>query len=196
IAAANPYEPGQPYTDVLDTGTDASVTAGIGAAGTLSQGAIQYSPIIVTFSGVPIPAPSPDNIVIACTGSGAPDCPAVTSVAAGGTPNEFLISLSGAIPPLQCTTLTFAGTAPGERLQFRSQPGNVNLDPATNTQDLLSLVQALNDDTANLPENLARYNIDRLGMVNTQDLLRLVQLLNGVHTTHAFNGTMVDACPP
>ncbi|HEY3243253.1 MAG TPA: hypothetical protein VGM03_07870, partial [Phycisphaerae bacterium] len=47
IAAANPYEPGQPYTDVLDTGTDASVTAGIGAAGTLSQGAIQYSPIIV-----------------------------------------------------------------------------------------------------------------------------------------------------
>jgi hypothetical protein len=62
---------------------------------------------------------------------------------------------------------------------------------------LLWLVQHLNDGSANLPENQARYNIDRSagGQVNTSDLLRIVQLLNGVNTTQVFNGASVAACP-
>jgi hypothetical protein len=192
-AAGNPYQPGQPYVDVLDTGTGTSLTAGIGAAGTGAQGAIVYSPIHVTFSAAPSPAPSPANIMVTCTGGSQP-CPTVTAVTPGGA-NEYLISLSGGIPPLSCTTINFSGTAAGQKLQYRSNPGNVNLDTAANTQDLLSLVQALNNGTANLTANLARYNVDRMGAVNTQDLLREVQLLNGVNTTQVFNGTAAAACP-
>jgi hypothetical protein len=119
-------------------------------------------------------------------------CPTVTAVTAVNSAT-FDISLSAPIPPLRCTTISFAD---GQKLQYRSHPGNVNLDTFSNTQDLLALVQALNNGTANLPVNLARYNVDRMGMVNTQDLLRIVQLLNGINTTQVFNGTTADACPP
>ncbi|HEY3242172.1 MAG TPA: hypothetical protein VGM03_02380 [Phycisphaerae bacterium] len=187
----NPYQEGQAFVDVLDTGTGTALTAGIGAAGTPNQGSIQYSPIRVTFSALPITTPTPANTSITCTGG---NCPTVTAVVfSGGT--TFSVSLSGAIPPLQCTTLLFAGTASGEKLQYRSSPGNVNLDAAANTQDLLFLIQRLNDGSANAAGNLARYNINRSGAVNTQDLLRLVQLLNGVNTTQVFNGSTVAACP-
>jgi hypothetical protein len=191
-AADNPYEPGQPYTDLLDTGSGATVTAGIGAAGTAPQGGIQYAPIRVTFSGAPSPAPSSGNITVACTGG---TCPSVTSVTAVNA-TTFDIDLSGGIPPLHCTTLTFAG---GQTLQYRSHPGNLNLDMATNTQDLLALVQALNNGSANMAANFARYNVNRSTEsppVNTQDLLRLVQLLNGTNTTQVFAGATAAACPP
>jgi len=98
----------------------------------------------------------------------------------------------------QCTTLTFAGTTAGTKLQHQSQPGNVSMDAATNTQDLLALIMALNNGAANLPTNLARYNVNRstgANPVNTQDLLRLIQLLNGTNTTQAFNGAGVADCP-
>jgi hypothetical protein len=187
----NPYAEGQPYMDVLDTGSGTTLTAGIGAVGTAPQGPIQFSPIRVTFSAVPTPVPAPGNITISCTGGA---CPSVANVVAvGGT--TFAVTLSGAILPLQCTTLAFAGTDSAEKLQYRSSPGNVNVDAAANTQDLLFLIQRLNDGSANAPGNLARYNINRSGAVNTQDLLRLVQLLNGVNTTLVFNGVTVAACP-
>jgi hypothetical protein len=194
-SAENPYQPGQPYTDALDTGTGSTVTAGIGAAGTGAQGAIVYSPIHVTFSAAPSPAPAPGNITVSCVGGSLP-CPSVTAVSSGPGANEYQITLSGGIPPLSCTTINFSGTAAGQKLQYRFHPGNVSLDNASNTQDLLALVQALNNGTANLTGNLARYNVDRMGAVNTQDLLREVQLLNGVNTTQVFNGTVAAACPP
>ncbi len=191
----NPFVAGQqPYRDVLDTGTGAGLTAGIGGAGSPAQGAIAYSPIEVTFSGAPTPAPATANITIACTGG---LCPTVTGVSGSGA-GPYNITLSGPIPPGHCTTLTFAGTAPGTALQYQSQPGNVGMDALTNTQDLLALIQALNNGSANLPGNLARYNVNRstgVNPVNTQDLLRLVQLLNGALTTQAFNGASVAACP-
>ncbi len=186
----NPFVGGQqPYRDVLDTGTTAALTAGIGGAGTVTQGGIQYSPISVTFSAAPSPIPALGNVTIACTGG---PCPTVTSVGGSGA-GPYSITLSAPIPPGQCTTLTFAGAAPGTKLQYQSQPGNVNMDNLTNTQDLLNLVQALNNGTA--VANPARYNVNRAGTPNTQDLLRIVQLLNGVNTTEPFNGDGVAACP-
>jgi hypothetical protein len=197
-ASANPYQPGQPYADVLDTGTGATVTAGIGATGTLPQGAVQYSPIHVTFSGLPSPSPMPGNVTVTCTGGSLP-CPTVTGVVPGGT-NEFLLTLSGGIPPLSCATIMFMGTAPGQKLRYRSIPGDVNMTGSTDPLDLLELVAVLGSGQANLPANLARYNIDRSNepgnRVNTSDLLRVVQLLNGVNTTQVFNGTVAAACPP
>ncbi|HEY3242953.1 MAG TPA: hypothetical protein VGM03_06325 [Phycisphaerae bacterium] len=190
-ATGNPYAPGQPYRDVLDTGTTAALTAGIGGGGTVPQGGVQYAQISVTFSGTPSPAPSTGNIGVACTGG---NCPSVTSVSGSGT-GPYTVALSGVIPPTHCTTLTFAGTNAGQKLQYQSLPGDVNLDGTSNTVDLLALVTALNNGTANLAGNLARYNIDRMGGVNTQDLLRLVQLLNGVNTTQVFNGATAAACP-
>jgi hypothetical protein len=188
-ATENPYEPGQPYRDALDTGTGTTVTRGIGAAGTPAQGPIQYSPIVVTYSAAPSPTPNVGNVAVSCT---RPACPSVTAVSAlSGT--VFEISLSGAIPPLGCSTITLPG---GQKVQYRSHPGNVNLDNAANTQDLLALVQAINSGSANQAANLARYNVDRGGGVNTQDLLRLVQLLNGVNTIQVFSGLPVDGCPP
>ncbi len=193
--AVNPYPVGgATFLDVLDTGTGLSLTAGIGAAGTADQGTIQYWPIRVVFSAPPVPAPATGNIDVGCT---AGLCPVVTAVTTVNT-TTFDLLLSGAIPPGQCTTLTFAGTSAGQKLQYRSLPGNVNLDGLTNTQDFLPLIQALNDGTANNPTNLARYNINRstgASPVNTQDLLRLVQLLNGTNTTQAFNGATIAACP-
>jgi hypothetical protein len=197
-AAANPYQPGQPFTDVLDTGMGATVTAGIGAIGTLPQGMIQYDPISVTFSAMPNPFPDASNVTISCTGGSQP-CPAVALVLPGANPNQFDVFLTGGIPPLSCTTFTFAGTGPGQKLQYRSNPGNVNLDGSSNTQDLLSLVLALNNGSANMAANFARYNVNRSQEgtpVNTQDLLRLVQLLNGVNTTQTFAGAAAAACPP
>jgi hypothetical protein len=188
LPSANPYQPGQPFTDVLDTGTSVTPTQGIGAAGTPPQGPIQYSPILVTFSAAPAPVPTPANISVTCTGG---SCPMVTGVTAL-SPMEFAITLDHGIPPLQCTTLTFAG---GQTLPCRSHPANVSLDSVTNTQDLLALVQALNNGTANEAANLARYNVDRSGGVNTQDLLRIVRLLNGVNTSQVFNGASAAACP-
>jgi hypothetical protein len=192
-AAANPYAPGQPFRDVLDTGTDNSLTAGIGAGGTSDQGAITYSPIHVTFSGAPPLPPTVANVAVACTGL---PCPTVSSITAGAGTNEYLVTLGGAIPPGQCTTITFPGIANiGQKLQYQSLPFDTNLDGSVNTSDLLQTVQRLNDGTANLSANLALYNTDRAGGVNTSDLLRGVQLLNGVNTTQAWNGAGVAACP-
>ncbi len=194
----NPYLAGiQPFRDVLDTGTTAALTAGIGGAGSAAQGGVQYAQISVTFTGTPSPAPTPANISVSCTG-GAPlyACPTVTGVSGSGS--TYTISLSGVIPPLQCSTLTFAGTVPGAKLQYQSQPGNLTMDAAANPQDLLGLIQALNNGSANLPANLARYNLNRstgATPVDSQDLLRLVQLLNGTNTTQPFNGVSVAQCP-
>jgi hypothetical protein len=192
-AASNPYAPGQPYRDVLDTGTDNTLSAGIGGAGTQRQGGIEYAEISVTLSAAPVSTPSLCNTHISCTGG---NCPTVTSVSGSGT-GPYTITLSGVIPPLECTTLTFVG-ATSDKLQYQSAPGDLNLDGSANTVDLLWLVQRLNDGTANQPANLARYNVDRsagASPVNTTDLLRLVQLLNGVNTTQVFNGSSVAPCP-
>ncbi|HEY3244157.1 MAG TPA: M12 family metallo-peptidase [Phycisphaerae bacterium] len=189
---ANPYQPGQPFRDCLDTGTGGTLSAGIGGAGTAPQGGISYSPISVTFSAPPIPAPTPQNTTISCTGG---LCPSVTGVSGSGV-GPYLITLSAPIPPLHCTSLVFAATGPSQKLQYQSSPGDVDLDGAASTLDLLWLVQRLNDGTANLPANAARYNVDRTGSVNTADLLREVQLLNGINTTQPFNGASVTLCPP
>jgi hypothetical protein len=111
-----------------------------------------------------------------------------------------MFALSGPPPPRECITFTFAGTNPGQKLQYQVLPGDTNLDGIVSTQDLLFLVQQLTEGTANLPENFARYNINRSqevggNHVNTQDLLRLVQLLNGTNATQAFNGATVAECP-
>jgi hypothetical protein len=192
-AAGNPYAPGQPFRDVLDTGSTTMLTAGIGGAGTVPQGGIQYAQISVTFSGTPSPAPTLANIGISCTGGA---CPTVTGVSGAGS--AYTITLSGVIPPTHCTTLTFAGTNAGQKLQYQFLPGDADLSGAVNTVDLLWLVQRLNDGTANQSANHARYNINRSTEsppVNTTDLLRLVQLLNGVNTTQVFNGANVMPCP-
>jgi hypothetical protein len=189
----NPYQAGvQPYLDALDTGTTAALTAGIGGDGTAPQGLIMYAPIQITLSGVPSSPVTPADITPTCTGD---PCPTVTAVNNLGPIIE--ISLSAPIPPTHCTTLALTGPqfAPGQQVQYRSLPGNVSMDNSTNTQDLLALVQALNDGSANMATNLARYNVNRMGDVNTQDLLRLVQLLNGVNTTQVFNGATAAACP-
>jgi hypothetical protein len=192
-AAGNPYTPGQPFRDVLHTGTTTALTAGIGGSGTVPQGGVQYAQISVTFSGTPSPAPSVASIGITCTGG---MCPTVTGVSGAGS--AYTITISGVIPPLHCTTLTFAGTDAGQKLQYQFLPGDTDLNNNVNTVDLLWLVQRLNDGTANQTVNHARYNLDRsagASPVNTSDLLRLVQLLNGVNTTQAFNGATVASCP-
>ncbi len=196
LADANPHQPGQPFRDVLDTGTTNPLTAGIGGVGTINQGPIQYSPILVTFSGTPTPALAAANIAVTCTGG---VCPLVTGVTGAGA-GPYSITLDRPIPPGHCTTLMFSGSnfAPNTRVQYRSQPGNVSLDSTTNTQDMLTQVQSLNNGMANMAANLARYNVNRsagANPVNTQDLLRLIQLLNGTNTTQAFNGATVAACP-
>ncbi len=198
----NPYLPGiQPFRDVLQTGATAGLTQGIGAAGTPDEGPIRYAPISVTFGALPIPSPSPSNITVSCTdvaGNGLNDCPAVTAVDEGPSPSQFLITLSAAIPPRECVTITFAGTAPGQELQYQSLPGDTSQNGTTNTVDLLAIITALNNGTANQAENLARFNVNRSARpvgVNTTDLLRQVQLLNGVNTTQVFNGAAVAACP-
>ncbi len=190
-AADNPFEPGLPYRDPLDTGTTSMLTAGIGGAGTVNQGAIQYSPIDVTFSGTPTPALAVGDIAIAVTGGVAP---VVTGLSGTGS-GPYSITLDRPIPPGHCTTITFTGPAfvANTRVQYRSQPGNVSLDNLTNTQDLLNLVQALNNGAA--AANPARYNVNRMVVANTQDLLRLIQLLNGVLTTEPFNQDGVATCP-
>ncbi len=193
-AADNPYQPGQPFRDVLDTGLDGTLSAGIGADATPGQGDIAYSPISVTFSDTPLPAPSVSSITITCTGG---VCPVVQIVTGSGA-GPYSIFLDRAIPPGECTTISFAGTEAGQQLQYQSQPGNTNLDGITNTQDVLTLVQALNNGAAAMTSNLARYNVNRssgVTPVNTQDLLRVIQLLNGVNTTQAFNAASVAACP-
>jgi hypothetical protein len=194
-ASANPYAPGQPFRDVLDTGPGSALTAGIGGSETPPQAAIDYSQITVNFDHAPWALPGLGSIGVMCTGG---PCPSLTSVTGMGA-GPYLIMLSGAIPPRQCTTLTFLGTLPGEKLQYQSLPGDVDLNGTSNTQDLLWLLQRLIDGSANQPDNWARYNIDRntqaANRVNTQDLLRLVQLLNGVNTTQMFNGATVAACP-
>jgi hypothetical protein len=138
----------------------------------------------------------PGSISVQCTSG---PCPTVVSVSGAGA-GPYFITLSGAVTPGECMTLTFAGTASGQGLQYQSLPGDANLDGFSSTQDLLFLVQRLNDGTANLPENQARYNINRsMGLpphVNTQDLLRLVQLLNGTNAPEPFNGVSVTECPP
>jgi uncharacterized protein YjbI with pentapeptide repeats len=193
----NPFLTGQqPYVDVLDTGSGAALTSGIGGAGTPAEDFITYSPITVTFSGTPDPPPDPGNITVSCTGGA---CPSVTNVTGAG-PGPYQISLSSAIPPLHCTTITFAGVDPGQRLQYQSLPGDASMDGIVNTQDLLALVQAVNSGLANFGFNRARYNINRSNeaggvVVNTQDFLREVQLLNGINTTQVFNGATLTACP-
>jgi hypothetical protein len=191
LAGANPPNN---FIDPLQTGTTAALTQGVGAAGTPNEGPVVYAPITATFSGAIEPIPTPCNIDISCTGG---DCPVVTAVTVPeGAANTYQIHLSQAIPPGHCTTLTFAGTAPGVKLQYRARPGDDNRDGSSNTQDLLAIVTALNNGTANLPANLSQYDDNRDGAVNTQDLLRKVQLLNGVNTTAVWAlAPPTPACP-
>jgi hypothetical protein len=166
-----------------------TLSQGVGAAGTPVEDTLQYAPITVTFSGPLSPPPTADNVTVSCT-DGA--CPTVTGVTAVDS-TTYQISLSQAIPPLQCSTLQFAG---GQTVQWISHPANVNGDGFSNTQDLLAIVQALNNGTANLPANLHQYDVNRSGAVNTQDLLREVQLLNGTQTLQIYNGATHAVCPP
>ncbi len=188
--ADNPYVAGsQPFTDVLDTGTTALLTRGIGAAGTPNEGPYMYAPFSVTFGGVPVPTPAPGNVTVTCTGG---PCPTVASVVGAGA-GPYLITLTAPIPPLHCSTINFTGT-PAE-IQYRSHPGDAGHNGLTNTQDLLAIVQALNNGDGAMAANLARYDMNRSGVANTQDLLRLVQLLNGTLSPQVFNGTTAAACP-
>jgi hypothetical protein len=199
--AVNPYGPGV-FRDVLQNTTVALVPQGIGVAGTPDEGPYTYAAINVTFSGTPSPVPSVANVVRACTdivGNGPGDCPDVTSVNGSGA-GPYMITLGAPPPPSECITFTFAGTSAGQKLQYQVLPGDTNLDGNISTQDLLWLVQRLNDGAGNLPDNRARYNINRSNeaggnVVDTQDLLRLLQLLNGTNATQAFNGATVAACP-
>jgi hypothetical protein len=133
---------------------------------------------------------------VTCTETGAapPDCPAVTQVSGSGA-GPYSIGLSNAIPPGECTTIEFTGTVAGQRLQYQSLPGDVDMNGVTNHQDLLALIAAMNNGSANQFANLPRYNINRTGPIDGQDIARLVQLLNGVQSPQAFNGIGVAACP-
>ncbi|HEY3242119.1 MAG TPA: dockerin type I domain-containing protein, partial [Phycisphaerae bacterium] len=190
--AQNPYLPGvHPFRDVLQTGTFPA-PLGIGNCQTPPEGPVDYCPITVSFTAPT--ALTPADITIACSYTGNPPgatpCPTVTIVTGSGS-GPYSISLSDRIPPGGCTTLTFAN---GPVLRYEYLPGDVNMDGIVNTQDLLALVQALNNGSANLPGNLARYDLTRGGAVNTQDLLKLVMLLNGVNTTQVWNGVALVAC--
>jgi hypothetical protein len=195
----NPYLPliPQPFRDVLQNRDITNTTdQGIGAVGTPNSGAIGYSVITVTFTQATCPLMA-SMVNVACTdvsGNGSADCPSVVSVAGDGGV-AFSMALSGAIPERECTTLTFLGTNAGQKLQYQFLPGDVDLNGTANTQDVLALVTAVNNGSANQSTNLARYNIDRTGAVNTQDFLREVQLLNGTNTTQVFNGATVAPCP-
>jgi hypothetical protein len=197
----NPYGPGV-FRDVLQDTTPGLVPQGIGVAGTPDAGPYTYAAIGVTFSGTPSPMPNVANVTRECTdiaGNGQGDCPDVTSVTGSGV-GPYMITLSAPPPPRECIAFTFAGTYPGQKLEYQVLPGDTNLDGNVSTQDLLWLVQRINDGTANLPGNRARYNINRSNeaggiVVNTQDLLRLVQLLNGTNATQVFNGATVAGCP-
>ncbi|HEY3243559.1 MAG TPA: DUF6531 domain-containing protein, partial [Phycisphaerae bacterium] len=166
-----------------------TLSQGVGAAGTPVEGTVQYAPIRVTFTSAPTTTPSTCNTTLCCTGG---SCPTITRITMVNS-TTFDVSLSGAIPPLQCSTLEFSG---GQFVQWISHPANINGDGFSNTQDLLAIVQALNNGTANLPANLHQYDVNRSGATNTQDLLREVQLLNGTQTLQVYNGSTHAACPP
>ncbi len=192
---ASPFGPGA-FRDVLDTGTGGSLTRGIGGVTTPPQGPVSYATISVTFNAPPATPPTPANTNVSCTGT--PEaCPTITEITGAGA-GPYILALSGPIPPGQCTTLTLSSTFGAQALRYQSQPGNASLDLLTNTQDLLALIQAINNGSANQGLNLTRFNIDRSpgpAPVNTQDLLRLVQLLNGTNTTQPFNAAGVAPCP-
>ncbi|HEY3244666.1 MAG TPA: choice-of-anchor X domain-containing protein [Phycisphaerae bacterium] len=185
-------DPPNGHRDSLQNTDNNAAPQGIGVPGTPDEGSVgHYGAPQVTFSGPLSPAPTPANVVVSCTGG---VCPTVTGVS--GTGPTYTLTLSGQIPVLQCTTITFPGTAPGVKLQYSSLPGGTNNDVFVNTQDLLATIIALNDGSANSATGLSRFDINRSGAVNTQDLLRLVQLLNGVNgATQVFNGASVAACP-
>jgi len=190
--ADNPWVDGmQPFRDPLRPSFGPTLTLGIGGIQTPPLGGIIYAPISVTFSAAPDPPPSIDNVTVSCTPSSYV-CPSVTNVTGSGA-GPFEISLSNPIPPGECTTLTFAGTSPGAKLQYEYLPGDVNLNGVTSTQDLLGLIQALNNGQAN--EQPARYNINRDGATNTQDLIGLLKILNGSLVVQSFNGVTVADCP-
>ncbi|HEY3242945.1 MAG TPA: VCBS repeat-containing protein, partial [Phycisphaerae bacterium] len=186
----NPYVGSavQPFRDVLQNTTRTLVPQGIGAPGTPAEGSVEYSTISVTFSVPPVPAPALPYIQVACTGALPAACPTVTNVSGSGT--QYQLTLSGVIPAAACTSITFAGAGPGQNLRYQSLPGDVNMTGGSDTIDLVELVTALGNGQANLPANLARYNVDRShepgNPVNTVDLLRLVQLLNGINSTQVF----------
>jgi hypothetical protein len=193
----NPFLAGdQPFRDVLQPGAGSQLTQGIGSPGTPSEGGVIYRPIHVTFNN-PV-ALLPADVTLTCNFTGTPPgstpCPVVAELLdAGG--NVFLITLDRPIPPGGCTTIEFGPAAPGLTVRYESLPGDASMNGVTNTQDLLTIVQALNQGLANLPGNLARYDMNRTGIANTQDLLRLVQLLNGTNTIHPWNGFALLGCP-
>ncbi len=193
--ADNPYLDGQqPFRDVLQNTTAQLAPQGIGVPGTPEAGPVGYRSILVSLFAAPPTEPMAETIVVSCTdsaGNGSSDCPAVAQVS-GSAAGPYEIVLTGTIPPGECMTIAIPGVA-GE-LQYQSLPGDVSMNGVVNTQDLLALIRRLSDD-ANLPENLARYDIDRNGMADVHDLLRLIQMLNGQHATQTLNGVVVAACP-
>jgi hypothetical protein len=186
IVAANPpldnpwLDGQQPYRDVAQTGNGPGLTQGIGVT----------PPIQITFDQ-PV-ALGLQDIQLACSGG---NCPSVATLTPLGS-NAYQMVLSGAIPPGYCTTLVFGGAAGSVSVVYESLPGDASLDGTSNTIDLLGMVQAINNGSANQPVNVPRYDIDRSGGVNTSDLLREVQLLNGVNTTQPWNGRSIVPCSP
>jgi hypothetical protein len=201
-----PIPPPGPFRDVLQDvfclgQPPIMVPQGIGGALTLPEGPVSYSPIHVTFN-IPVVLTMSDVSINCSYYTALRPCPSVSTVTQMGDAHEYTIRLGGPIPPGGCTSLTFnninpAGQAPVLKYEFL--PGDVNMSGASgdgvNTADLVALVHALQDGTANLPGNLARYDINRNGAVNTEDLLRLVQILNGVCSTRAWNGAVLVPCP-
>ena len=195
--ADNPYVPGQqPFRDVLQPTTPALVPQGIGALGTPAEGTVSYGQITATFSEAV--DPTPGDIQVTCTdaaGNGQGDCPAVLAV--GSVGNVLTITLTGAIPSGECTTISFSGAmfAADQAVQYQSLPGDVSMNGTTNLVDVAQLVLAIRNGQANLPANLARYDINRDGTVNVLDVVRLIQLLYGLNAPEPVLNDTVAACP-
>jgi hypothetical protein len=193
----NPYTDGQqPFHDVLQDQIAPGFRQGIGSPITPAEGPIDYSTISVTFCETATLVPS--DVTVTCSYTGTPPgtcpCPSVSGVFGSGA-GPYTIALSGSIPAGGCTDITFGSAAPGFHLRYEFLPGDADMNGTSNIEDVLAIVHALNDGTANLPQNKARYDMDRTRFVNTGDLLRLVQLLNGVNTTQVWNGATVVPCP-
>ncbi len=144
------------------------------------------------FTDAPISI-EPWDIVADSSIGNAPCVISVTPLAGNG----HLVTLDRPITPRACTMFTVCNLAPpANMVRYEYLPADSSQNGSSNTQDLLASIAALNNGSANLPQNLHRYDTNRNGISNSQDLLRMIQLLNGVNSSQAWNGATLVPCGP
>ena len=154
-----------------------------------------WSTVVLTFDEPASTLSTADFVVTETCDAGACDGvpPLATDFFALGA--EGLLVLDRPIDPRAWTRIAMATGRPDDRVRLGFLPGDASASGATNTTDILYLIDHVNVVLGGGTVDAHRSDIDRSGTVSLADILRLIDLINGSDPFDAYLGATLPSLP-